>query len=84
MAADVVVFDPSTVAPDDAELVHDLPGGASRLVQQASGIHLVLVNGEPILNGGKLTGARPGLVLRGGSGTVHAAARSPRRPRRRR
>jgi N-acyl-D-aspartate/D-glutamate deacylase len=84
MAADVVVFDPSTVAPDDAELVHDLPGGASRLVQQASGIHLVLVNGEPILNGGKLTGARPGLVLRGGSGTVRAAARSPRRPRRRR
>jgi N-acyl-D-aspartate/D-glutamate deacylase len=83
MAADVVVFDPATVGPQEAELVHDLPGGAPRLVQQASGIHLVLVNGEPILEKGKLTGARPGLVLRGGSGTVRAAPRQVRRPRRR-
>jgi N-acyl-D-aspartate/D-glutamate deacylase len=80
MAADVVVFDPAMVGPQEAELVHDLPGGASRLVQQASGIHLVLVNGEPILEKGKLTGARPGLVLRGGSGTVRAAPRRVRRP----
>jgi N-acyl-D-amino-acid deacylase len=84
MAADVVVFDPATVRPEEAELVHDLPGGAARLVQQASGIHLVLVNGEPILEGGKLTGARPGQVLRGGSGAVRAVARRPRRPPRRR
>ena len=84
MAADVVVFDPSTVGPEEAELVHDLPGGAPRLVQQASGIHLVLVNGEAILEAGKLTGARPGLVLRGGSGTVGSVTRRARRPRGRR
>jgi N-acyl-D-amino-acid deacylase len=84
MAADVVVFDPSTVAPEEAQLVHDLPGGASRLVQQASGIHLVLVNGEPILEEGKLTGTRPGQVLRGGSGKVRSMIRPPRGPRRRR
>src|SRR5574341_527190 len=70
MAADVVVFDPVTVAPEEAELVHDLPGGAARLVQQAAGIHLVLVNGEPILERGTLTGARAGQVLRGGSGKI--------------
>jgi N-acyl-D-aspartate/D-glutamate deacylase len=84
MAADVVVFDPATVRPEEAELVHDLPGGAARLVQQASGIHLVLVNGEPILERGKLTGARPGQVLRGGSGAARAVLRRPRRPPRRR
>ena len=84
MAADVVVFDPATVRPEEPELVHDLPGGAARLVQQASGIHLVLVNGEPILEGGKLTGARPGQVLRGGSGAPRAVLRRPRRPPRRR
>jgi N-acyl-D-aspartate/D-glutamate deacylase len=84
MAADVVVFDPSTVAPEDAELVRDLPGGAARLVQRARGIDLVLVNGEPILEGGKLTGVRPGLVLRGGAGAVRSALRRPRRPRPRR
>ena len=81
MAADVVVFDPTTVAPEDAELVHDLPGGAARLVQQAAGIYLLLVNGEPILERGALTGARPGQVLRGGSGTIRSVAR--RAPRRR-
>jgi N-acyl-D-aspartate/D-glutamate deacylase len=84
LAADVVVFDPATVRPEEAELVHDLPGGAARLVQQASGIHLVLVNGEPILERGKLTGARPGQVLRGGSGAARAVLRRPRRPPRRR
>jgi len=84
MAADVVVFDPATVGPEEAELMHDLPGGAARLVQQASGIHLVLVNGDAILEGGKLTGARPGQVLRSGSGKVRSVARRPRRPSRRR
>jgi N-acyl-D-aspartate/D-glutamate deacylase len=84
MAADVVVFDPATVAPEEAELVRDLPGGAARLVQQASGIHLVLVNGETILEAGKLTGARPGQVLRGGAGKAKSAARRPRAASRRR
>jgi N-acyl-D-aspartate/D-glutamate deacylase len=67
MAADVVVFDPARVAPREPELAHDLPGGAARLIQQADGIHLVLVNGEAVLEDGELTGARPGSVLRGGS-----------------
>ncbi|MEK7878847.1 MAG: amidohydrolase, partial [candidate division NC10 bacterium] len=65
LAADLVLFDPATVGPREPELAHDLPGGAARLVQQADGIRLVTVNGEVLLEGGALTGARPGRVLRG-------------------
>lgn len=64
MAADVVVFDPATVAPCEPELVHDFPGGAPRLVQQAEGIHAVFVNGRPLLERGELTGERGGELLR--------------------
>ncbi|MBI2999894.1 MAG: amidohydrolase family protein [Deltaproteobacteria bacterium] len=82
MTADVVVFDPATVAPYEPELVHDLPGGAARLVQRAEGIRLVVVNGEVILESGKLTGARPGKVLRGSGPSAKPRARRPgARPR---
>ena len=67
LSADLVLFDPATVGPREPELAHDLPGGAARLVQQADGIRLVTVNGEVVLDGGALTGARPGRVLRGGN-----------------
>lgn len=64
LAADVVVFDPEVVAPCEPELVHDFPGGAPRLVQQANGIGAVLVNGKVLLENGELTGERAGKVLR--------------------
>jgi N-acyl-D-amino-acid deacylase len=63
-AADVNVFDPRTVAPDLPELRHDLPGGAPRLRQTASGFLATLVNGEVLLERGEPTGARPGVLLR--------------------
>jgi N-acyl-D-aspartate/D-glutamate deacylase len=44
--------------------VHDLPGGAPRLIQHADGIRLVVVNGEVVLEDGAHTGARPGSLLR--------------------
>lgn len=64
LAADLVVFDPSTVAPREPELAHDLPGGAPRMIQHADGIRLVIVNGEVVVEDGALTGARPGSLLR--------------------
>lgn len=70
MAADVVVFDPAKVGPQEPELAHDLPGGAARLVQQSQGICHVLVNGEVLLENGELTGVRSGKVLRGGSASA--------------
>jgi N-acyl-D-aspartate/D-glutamate deacylase len=64
-AADLLVFDPDTIAPEMPEVVNDLPAGARRLVQRAKGIAATVVNGEVLLRDGKHTGALPGQLLRG-------------------
>ena len=56
MWADVVIFDPETVR-DLATF--DNPN------QLSQGMEFVLVNGVPVIEGGKMTGALPGKVLRG-------------------
>ena len=65
MAADLIVFDPDTVAPEMPQVVHDLPAGARRLVQRAREYSATVVNGEVVLRDGKPTGALPGHLLRG-------------------
>jgi len=65
LAADVIVFDPDRVAPDMPEVVNDLPAGARRLRQKATGFHASIVNGQVVLRDGEHTGAHPGRVLRG-------------------
>lgn len=67
LAADLLVFDPETIAPEMPEVAHDLPAGARRLVQRARGIAATVVNGEIVLRDGKPTGALPGQLLRGPS-----------------
>jgi N-acyl-D-aspartate/D-glutamate deacylase len=66
--ADVVVFDPATVDALPVEWVSDLPAGESRFVSRAHGVEWSLVNGEPVLEHGRVVerpaGARPGRVLR--------------------
>jgi N-acyl-D-aspartate/D-glutamate deacylase len=64
-AADLVVFDPDTIAPEMPQVVHDLPAGARRLVQKAAGIAATVVNGQVLLRDGEHTGALPGRLLRG-------------------
>ncbi|HXQ22287.1 MAG TPA: amidohydrolase family protein [Candidatus Acidoferrales bacterium] len=64
-AADLVLFDPATVGLQRTELVHDLPGGAGRLIQRATGVEYVIVNGTALIDRGKETEARCGQVLRG-------------------
>ncbi len=64
-AADLVVFDPETIAAEMPEVVDDLPAGARRLVQRTRGIAATVVNGEVLLRDGKHTGALPGRLLRG-------------------
>ena len=44
---------------------HDLPAGARRLRQKASGIMATIVNGEVVLRNNEHTGALPGRLLRG-------------------
>jgi len=65
MAADLMVFDPGTIAAEMPEVVDDLPAGARRLVQRTRGIAATVVNGEVLLRDGKHTGALPGKLLRG-------------------
>ncbi len=65
MAADINVFDLQTLTPDLPELVYDLPGGARRLRQTASGYKATIVNGEVLVDNGSSTGVTPGRLLRG-------------------
>ena len=65
LAADVVVFDPDRVAPLMPEVVNDLPAGARRLRQKATGFRASIVNGQVVLRDGEHTGALSGRLLRG-------------------
>ena len=66
--ADLVAFDPATVAPGELVRVTDLPGGADRLVAPSRGIEHVWVNGTAIrVQGVDVADVRPGDVIDGGS-----------------
>ena len=71
--ADLVVFDPATVASAPARARTDLPAGGLRLYAEATGVDHVLVGGVEIVRHGELTGATPGTVLRSGIDTSTAA-----------
>jgi N-acyl-D-aspartate/D-glutamate deacylase len=77
--ADLVVFDPATVAPGPIREVADLPGGCERLTSDAHGVEHVLVGGVGIVEHGVLTGARPGTLLRSGRDTDTVLPRAPTR-----
>jgi N-acyl-D-aspartate/D-glutamate deacylase len=63
--ADINVIDPETVGPKLPELVHDLPGGARRVIQDSTGIKATLVGGTAIRRDGVTTGQTPGHLIRG-------------------
>jgi N-acyl-D-aspartate/D-glutamate deacylase len=67
MAADIVVFDPSTVGPGPITRVADFPAGGERLTAaEPVGVRHVLVNGEPIRRDGEqidLGAQRPGQLV---------------------
>ena len=64
-AADINIFDAETVAPNLPELRHDLPSGAPRLRQTATGFKATIVNGGVLMEDGEPTGLTPGRLLRG-------------------
>jgi N-acyl-D-amino-acid deacylase len=65
LAADLVLFSKEKIScADRPERLHDLPGGAKRMVKRSKGVEMTLVNGEVTWENGKLTGARAGKVLR--------------------
>ena len=65
-AADLLLFDPATVARGPLRVTHDLPTGARRVTRDGAGVHGVWVNGVRIVDEtGLIKGeARPGVILR--------------------
>jgi len=63
--ADVVVFDPATVAPGPVRRIADFPAGSERLTADAPiGVRHVLVNGVPIrVDEHQVDGAAPGVLV---------------------
>ncbi len=66
-AADLMMFDPTRLALGKKALVRDVPGDEERWQVLPEGVVRVIVNGETIVENGKLTGARPGRVLHVGN-----------------
>jgi N-acyl-D-aspartate/D-glutamate deacylase len=62
--ADLNLIDPAAIALEQPRLVRDLPAGGRRFVQRARGYLATMVAGEPIVEHGVLTGARPGRLVR--------------------
>jgi N-acyl-D-amino-acid deacylase len=61
--ADIMIFDPQTIGPARKEFTRDLPGNAGRWRAWGKGVMATIVNGEPIVLDGKLTGRLPGQVV---------------------
>ena len=63
-AADLVLFDPDRVGTTGVRFVDDQPAGGRRLVTDAQGIEMSVVNGQVATRQGVSTGARSGQRLR--------------------
>ena len=67
LAADFAIFDLARIGSKKRGVMrNDLPGGGRRLVMPAEGVEYTIVNGAPLFERGKDTGARRGQVLRSG------------------
>jgi N-acyl-D-amino-acid deacylase len=64
LRADVNVIDLARLASGPIEFAHDLPGGAGRFTQGATGYRATLVNGSVMVRDDEHTTARAGQVLR--------------------
>ena len=64
LVADLNVIDPATVAECLPTVERDLPSGAVRLTQRATGYLATIVGGQVVLENGVHTGALPGSLLR--------------------
>ena len=64
LRADLNVIDLAALALDEPRVHHDLPGGGRRLVQQSRGYRLTMVEGVAVRQDDRLTGARPGRLVR--------------------
>ncbi|MGE0387062.1 MAG: amidohydrolase family protein [Gammaproteobacteria bacterium] len=61
--ADVVLFDPDTIARGEEQWVDDVPGGNGRYVRRPQGVECTIVNGQVVVDRGRYTAARPGRII---------------------
>ena len=62
--ADLNLLDLAAITQQPVDVVRDLPAGAKRIVQRATGFVATLVDGTMVQRDGNDTGARPGRVVR--------------------
>ena len=65
MLADINIIDFEQLNVSHPKMIHDLPLGGRRLVQDATGYVATIKSGEIISENGKATGALPGNLIRG-------------------
>lgn len=65
--ADLLVIDPDRIGAELPAIVNDLPTGAPRLVQRATGYQTIIVNGTVTVRDDQHVGAFPGALVRRGS-----------------
>jgi N-acyl-D-amino-acid deacylase len=65
MKADINIIDFENLKLRTPHIVHDLPAGGKRFLQDADGIKATIVSGEVIYRDGEPTGALPGKLIRG-------------------
>jgi N-acyl-D-aspartate/D-glutamate deacylase len=70
LRADLNVIDFDHLRLHAPRAVADLPAGGTRLLQDASGYHATLVNGQITRRDDADTGARPGRLLRNQGSTA--------------
>ncbi len=63
--ADLNIIDMNSLKLHAPHVVHDLPAGGSRLLQDCDGIDSTIVAGELIYQNGQPTGTMPGKLVRG-------------------
>jgi N-acyl-D-aspartate/D-glutamate deacylase len=63
-AADLLLIDRQRLGVGDTRFVSDFPAGTGRLVIDANGYMMSIVNGQVLLEGGVHTGVLPGQILR--------------------
>ena len=66
LKADLNVIDLTKLSLESPQLVRDLPAGGKRFLQAARGYRATVVSGAVTLQNDRLTGQRPGRLIRGG------------------
>ena len=74
MKADLNIIDYDHLQLHTPHVVHDLPAGGKRFLQNADGLLATIVSGEIIYENGEATGALPGKLIRGQQADPRTAA----------